>query len=174
MLVLDCSCLLDSLCLFGQQGTTKVAVAMSFLLISNSWMVHSQIHIYFILTVFRNFTLCYVDGFIGQMCHVSKDCFLALKLHPCCFIAFAFIISVLQGMRSVPLIEAFVLADSRFWWLCSFIICLVNMVFISVCHLTHLAQVLLQTGAGPISSDIPVPSVDDLANQIAIVLDFFR
>ncbi|CAL9756096.1 unnamed protein product [Musa acuminata subsp. burmannicoides] len=38
----------------------------------------------------------------------------------------------------------------------------------------HISPPGHETGAGPISSDIPVPSVDDLANQIAIVLDFFR
>ena len=33
---------------------------------------------------------------------------------------------------------------------------------------------LLQLGAAPISSDVPIPSVDDLADQIADVLDYFR
>jgi len=28
-------------------------------------------------------------------------------------------------------------------------------------------------GAGPISSDVPVPSVDELADQVADVLDYF-
>jgi hypothetical protein len=32
----------------------------------------------------------------------------------------------------------------------------------------------MQLGAAPISSDVPVPSVDDLADQVADVLDFFR
>lgn len=32
---------------------------------------------------------------------------------------------------------------------------------------------LLQLAAAPISSDIPVPSVDDLADQVAEILDFF-
>jgi hypothetical protein len=31
-----------------------------------------------------------------------------------------------------------------------------------------------ELGAAPISSDVPVPSVDDLADQVADVLDFFR
>lgn len=35
-------------------------------------------------------------------------------------------------------------------------------------------QEFLQLGAGAISSDAPVPSVDDLADQIADVLDYFR
>lgn len=33
---------------------------------------------------------------------------------------------------------------------------------------------VLQLGAAPIPSDVPVPSVDDLADQVADVLDFFR
>jgi len=33
---------------------------------------------------------------------------------------------------------------------------------------------VLQLGAAPIASDVPVPSVDDLADQVADVLDFFR
>lgn len=33
--------------------------------------------------------------------------------------------------------------------------------------------VFFQLGAAPISSDIPIPSVDDLADQVAEVLDFF-
>ena len=32
----------------------------------------------------------------------------------------------------------------------------------------------LQLGAAPIPSDVPVLSVDDLADQVADVLDFFR
>lgn len=34
-------------------------------------------------------------------------------------------------------------------------------------------QVFLQTGAAVISSDVPVLNVDDLADQVAEVLDYF-
>ncbi|KAK8963340.1 Pollen-specific protein SF21 [Platanthera guangdongensis] len=37
----------------------------------------------------------------------------------------------------------------------------------------RLPQEFLQFGAAPISMDVPVPSVDDLADQVADVLDFF-
>ncbi|KAK8957320.1 Pollen-specific protein SF21 [Platanthera zijinensis] len=37
----------------------------------------------------------------------------------------------------------------------------------------RLLQEFLQFGAAPISMDVPVPSVDDLADQVADVLDFF-
>ncbi|PKA63666.1 Pollen-specific protein SF21 [Apostasia shenzhenica] len=40
-------------------------------------------------------------------------------------------------------------------------------------EVSDLVQELLQLGAAPISSDVPVPSVDDLADQVAEVLDFF-
>lgn len=34
-------------------------------------------------------------------------------------------------------------------------------------------QVLLQLGAAPIPPEVPVPSVNDLADQVADVLDYF-
>ncbi|XP_020589304.1 pollen-specific protein SF21-like isoform X3 [Phalaenopsis equestris] len=37
----------------------------------------------------------------------------------------------------------------------------------------HISPPGHELGAGPISSDVPVPSVDDLADQVAEVLDFF-
>jgi hypothetical protein len=33
---------------------------------------------------------------------------------------------------------------------------------------------VLQMGAAPMSSDVPVPSAADLADQVTYVLDFFR
>ncbi|XP_020700349.1 protein NDL1-like isoform X1 [Dendrobium catenatum] len=38
----------------------------------------------------------------------------------------------------------------------------------------HISPPGHELGAGPISSDVPLPSVDDLADQVAEVLDFFR
>lgn len=34
-------------------------------------------------------------------------------------------------------------------------------------------KISMQLGAAPIPSDVPVPSVEDLADQVADVLDFF-
>ncbi|KAG9454818.1 hypothetical protein H6P81_007722 [Aristolochia fimbriata] len=38
----------------------------------------------------------------------------------------------------------------------------------------HISPPGHELGAAPISSEIPVPSVEDLADQIADVLDYFR
>ncbi|XP_020265196.1 pollen-specific protein SF21-like isoform X1 [Asparagus officinalis] len=38
----------------------------------------------------------------------------------------------------------------------------------------HISPPGHELGAGPIPSDVPIPSVDDLADQIADVLDYFR
>ena len=37
----------------------------------------------------------------------------------------------------------------------------------------HLYMTIMQLGAAPISPNAPIPSVDDLAEQVAEVLDFF-
>lgn len=39
--------------------------------------------------------------------------------------------------------------------------------------LTFLFPFVLEMGAVPISSNVPIPSVDDLADQVAAVLNYF-
>jgi hypothetical protein len=45
--------------------------------------------------------------------------------------------------------------------------------FARICSDTYMCYFVLQLGAAPISSDVPVPSVDELVDQVADVLDFF-
>lgn len=53
------------------------------------------------------------------------------------------------------------------------IVIFVLQLFIRIIYSHVLSQPLLQLGAAKISTDIPVPSIDDLADQVAEVLDYF-
>ncbi|KAG6526591.1 hypothetical protein ZIOFF_016583 [Zingiber officinale] len=81
--------------------------------------------------------------FLLLMCHASKDYSFLLKLLHYCFTISASIISALQVMRYIDI------------------------------SLTFLFPFVLEMGAVPISSNAPIPSVDDLADQVAAVLNYF-
>ncbi|KAG6530380.1 hypothetical protein ZIOFF_012610 [Zingiber officinale] len=81
--------------------------------------------------------------FLLLMCHASKDYSFPLKLIPYCFTISASIISALQVMRYIDI------------------------------SLTFLFPFVLEMGAVPISSNVSIPSVDDLADQVAAVLNYF-
>ena len=99
---------------------------------------------------------------LGQTCPVSKDCSSARKLRLCCSTISASTTSILRGTRSVMVVQSL--------W------CDVLGLYFELLTWSLRWQLLrvLQLGAAPISSDVPVPSVDDLADQVADVLDFFR
>ncbi|MQM10963.1 hypothetical protein Taro_043860 [Colocasia esculenta] len=100
-----------------------------------------------------------------KTCHVSRCCSFVQKFRPCYSITFASTTLVHRVMRSVILPI----------WLQ--ILTWLNLVLVEYCVNDMLswnfAQEFLQLGAAPICSDSPVPSVDDLADQVADVLDFF-
>lgn len=102
-----------------------------------------------------------IFSFVDQICHVSKYCFSAQKYLPCCSIIFAFTTSALLGTRLV--ITALALYGKRY-----------PLGIILTLHLLKTKyEEFLQLGAARIASNVPIPSVDDLADQVADVLNFF-
>ena len=113
----------------------------------------------------RHANIAYIFPFpiwLGQTCPVSKDCSSARKLRLCSSTISASTTSILRGTRSVMVVQSL--------W------CDVLGLYFELLTWSLRWQLLrvLQLGAAPISSDVPVPSVDDLADQVADVLDFFR
>ncbi|THU52384.1 hypothetical protein C4D60_Mb10t03430 [Musa balbisiana] len=98
-------------------------------------------------------------SFGGKICRAFKDYFFAQKLLLCFFIISAYTILVLQDMRSVTAAYVKILS--------------LSMIHILNITLNSATLRVLQLGAAPFSSDEPVLSVDQLADQVADVLDFF-
>jgi len=128
-----------------------------------SQWIHIFIYLFLLkMSTFWFWLIFYLHG-LWQICHVSKDYFSVQRLLLCCFITFAYTISVLLDTRFV----------SQLIWMYQLLYLEPNIIIYIVSPL-ELQQEFLQLGAAAICSDNPAPSVEDLADQIVEVLNYFR